>query len=353
MSKFYTLTVKQVNRETPDTVSIEFSVPDAHKNAFTYKQGQYLTFKFTSNGQEMRRSYSICSSPYNGDNLRVAVKEVPGGVFSAFANRDLKAGDQLESMPPMGNFYTELSPAQQKMYVGFAAGSGITPFMSIIKSVLEVEGGSRVHLVYGNKDENSVIFKKELEELCARYDRLKVTYVYSRQKSEDALFEGRIDKNKCVSLLDRLQLTTANEYFICGPEQMILDVSETLKAAGVDKKKIHFELFTTPVNLPSESIAAGSFNGTSEVTVLMDGMETSFQLESGGLNILDAAIDAGVDAPFSCKGAVCCTCKAKIVEGKAIMNMNYALSEEEVERGYILTCQAHPQSDKLVVDFDV
>jgi ring-1,2-phenylacetyl-CoA epoxidase subunit PaaE len=207
--------------------------------------------------------------------------------------------------------------------------------------------------VYGNKDENSVIFKKELEELCQKYDRLKVTYVYSRQKNSDALFEGRIDKIKCGQLLDRLQMKNATEYFICGPEQMIIDVSETLKELGIDKKKVHFELFTTPVKLPSESKAAGSFNGTSEVTVIMDGMETSFQLDANGLNILDASIDAGVDAPFSCKGAVCCTCKAKIVEGKAMMDMNYALSDEEVEKGYILTCQSHPQSEKLIVDFDV
>lgn len=237
--------------------------------------------------------------------------------------------------------------------MGFAAGSGITPFLSIIKSVMQVEGGSKFHLVYGNKDEDSVIFKKELDELCAKYDRLKVSYVYSRQKSNDPIFEGRIDKNKCAQLLDSLQLKNATEYFICGPEQMIMDVSDTLKQIGVDKKKVHFELFTTPVNLPSDSKAAGSFNGVSAVTVIMDGMETSFDLDANGLNILDAAMDAGVDAPFSCKGAVCCTCKAKIVEGKALMNMNYALSEEEVENGFILTCQAHPQSEKLVVDFDV
>lgn len=355
MSKFYDLKVSRVNRETTDSVSIEFEVPAVLKSVFTYKQGQYLTFKYAKNGEELRRSYSICSSPYTNETLKVAVKMVKDGVFSTFANTALKAGDVLSTMPPAGNFYSELKDGQKKKYVAFAAGSGITPVLSIVKSVLAVEKNSSIELIYGNKDENSTIFKSEIDALKANHPQLNVTYVYSRQSCGDALCEGRIDKSKCLQLIDAKGLTSADEFFICGPEEMILNASEALKEKGVDKKKVHFELFTTPVKLGGESTATpvSDFKGKAKVTVLMYGEATNFELDAKGKNLLDASIDAGVDAPFSCKGAVCCTCKAKIIEGKASMDMNYALSEEEVNDGYILTCQAHPQSEKLTVDFDV
>ena len=353
MSKFYPLKIAKVNRETADTVSVELEIPAELKSSFTYKQGQYLTFKSVMNGQEVRRSYSICSSPYNGEALKVAVKEVPNGLFSSFANRQLKPGDVLETMPPAGNFYTELNAANNKFYVLFAAGSGITPILSIIKAVLKVEPASRVHLVYGNKDAESAIFKNELDALTGTNTKFKITYVYSRDTSAET--QGRINKAKCNEIVTKFELGHADEYFICGPEEMIIAVSEYLGEKGIAKNKIHFELFTTPVNLKSEPVAVtpGNFEGNANVTVIMDGSETNFNLSTKGQSVLDAAIGAGVDAPFSCKGAVCCTCKAKVVEGKAIMDMNYALSEEEVESGYILTCQSHPASAKLVVDFDV
>lgn len=354
MSKFYSLKVSRIIRETADTVSIEFEVPADLKNVFEYKQGQYLTFKYLSKGQEIRRSYSICSSPYANEKLKVAVKQVPEGVFSTYANTGLMEGHSLEVMPPMGNFYTELNAGNQKQYVAFAAGSGITPVLSIIKSILLVENKSTVHLVYGNKDTASTIFKSELDKLAEQYANFQLTYVFSRQGNNDTILEGRINAEKSASIINQCKLAHANEYFICGPEEMIISVSKTLEKLGVDKKKVHFELFTTPVNLGAgEPQTVSTFSGKSKVTVLMDGAETNFELESSGINILDASIEAGVDAPFSCKGAVCCTCKAKVLEGKAIMNMNYALSDEEVASGYILTCQAHPQSEKLVVDFDV
>lgn len=353
MSKFYELTVSRINRETPDTVSIEFLIPEAVRSIFQYKQGQYLTFKINKDGQEYRRSYSICSSPYNGEGLKVAVKEVNNGIFSTFANRELKEGNVLQTMPPMGNFFTELKADQQKKYVAFAAGSGITPVLSIIKSVLLVEKGSEFQLFYGNKDENSIIFKNEIETLASNYPNFKFTYIFSRQKAADNHQEGRIDRAKAEELLKKNNLENASEYFVCGPEDMIHAVTGLLADKKVDKKKVHFELFTTPVAKPADSTSTESFSGMSKVTAIMDGNETAFDLSGKGISILDAAIDAGLDAPFSCKGAVCCTCKAKVLEGKVKMDMNYALSDEEVAEGYILTCQSHPLTAEVKVDFDV
>jgi ring-1,2-phenylacetyl-CoA epoxidase subunit PaaE len=354
MSQFHALKVKKIVRQTADAVSIELEVPSDKVAKFKYKQGQYLTFKMLDKGQEIRRSYSICSSPYNGEGLKVAVKEVANGAFSSYANKQLKEGDELQTMEPTGNFFTELNASNAKKYVGFVAGSGITPVLSILKSVLLVEPKSTFHLIYGNKDENSVIFKTELDELKNKYSNLTISYIYSRQSNDDKLFNGRIDDSKCKDLVNKFDLNKSDEFFLCGPEEMIMAVSENLKANKVDKHKIHFELFTTPVKLKQESTAAvENFSGISKVTTIINGDEVNFDLSGKGMSVLDAAIKAGGDAPFSCKGAVCCTCRAKVLEGKAKMNMNYALSEEEVADGFILTCQAHPLTERLVVDFDV
>jgi ring-1,2-phenylacetyl-CoA epoxidase subunit PaaE len=354
MSQFHALKVKKIVRQTADAVCIELEVPADKATKFKYKQGQYLTFKMLDKGQEIRRSYSICSSPYNGEGLKVAVKEVTNGAFSAYANKQLKEGDELHTMEPTGNFFTELNPSNAKKYVGFAAGSGITPILSILKSVLQVEPKSTFHLFYGNKDEKCVIFKTELDELKAKYPNLSVFYIYSRQDTGDKLYNGRIDDVKVKDLIAKFDLTRANEFFLCGPEEMIMAVSENLKANKVDKHKIHFELFTTPVKLKQEDTApVENFTGISKVTTIINGDEVHFDLAGKGMSVLDAAIKAGGDAPFSCKGAVCCTCRAKVLEGKAKMDMNYALSEEEVNDGFILTCQSHPLTERLVVDFDV
>lgn len=353
MSSFHALKVKKIVRQTADAVCIELDVPTEIASAFTYKQGQYLTFKMMEKGQEIRRSYSICSSPYNGEGLKVAVKEVPNGAFSGFANKTLKEGDVLETMTPTGNFFTELKASNAKKYVGFAAGSGITPILSILKSVLQVEPKSSFHLIYGNRDANSVIFKNEIEELKNKYSQLSVTNIYSRAEMNNKLMHGRIDADKCKELETHFNLSKSDEFFICGPEEMIMAVSEFLKASKVDKSKIHFELFTTPVKLKQEASDVADFNGISKVTTIINGDEVTFDLSGKGMSVLDAAIKAGGDAPFSCKGAVCCTCRAKIIEGKAKMDMNYALSDEEVNEGFILTCQSHPLTERLIVDFDV
>ncbi len=357
MSAFHPLTVAEVRRETPDTVSVAFDVPAELADTFSYTQGQYLTFKLKLDGEELRRSYSLCSSPARNEKLRVAVKEVEQGRASAYFNRTVKAGDIIETMAPEGNFYTELNAAQAKHYVGFAVGSGITPIHSILHTVLLKEPQSRFTLVYGNRSIESVIFGRELDQLLQEYSgRFKLLHVWSRQDTGVPELNGRIDELKTAWLCREPEIVNADEFFICGPEAMIMQVSETLQKQGVKKEKIHFELFTTPVLMKSEATAvdeATDFSGDAEITVIMDGIETAFTLSSKGMSILDAAIEAGADAPYSCKGAVCCTCKAKVTEGKAIMDMNYALTDREVAEGYVLTCQAHPQSGKVVVDYDV
>lgn len=356
MAHFHTLTIADVKRETADTVSIAFDIPENLKSDFKYIQGQYLTFKAQINGEEVRRSYSLCSSPSTDNELRVAIKKVPNGLFSTYANESLKTGDTLETMPPMGNFYTELKEGQSKRYVAFAAGSGITPVLSILKTSLTTETNSRFTLFYGNRNSDSIIFKNELSALAEKYaDRLNVHHILSREEQSNSLLNGRIDAEKCKGLCESYKnVQSADEFFLCGPAEMIDNVTNTLSGLGVDKKHIHFELFNTPVmaeNQPKRA-ASKSSNGLSTVTVIMDGDETTFELSSNGDSVLDAALDAGVDVPFACKGAVCCTCKAKVKEGDVEMDMNYALEDEEVEEGFILTCQSHPKSATVIVDYD-
>lgn len=352
MSLFKTVKVVDINKETSDAVSVAFGVDVKNNSDFNYKSGQYITIKKVINGEDVRRSYSLSSSP-NESDFRIAVKKIEGGKMSSFLNDILKEGDELEVMTPTGNF--SLTPANDKYYVGFAAGSGITPIISMIKSVLTTTN-SKFTLFYGNKTDASTIFKKELDQLVAENpDRLKLNYIYSKQVSANKLFEGRITKEKFEEFLrEDVALLKADGFYLCGPEQMINEVSERLNYLGVNKDKVHFELFTAPTKEVGENkTLENEFTGTSKVVAIMDGDEIEFDLAADGDFILDASIEHGIDAPFSCKGAVCCTCKAQVIEGKAIMEMNYSLSDAEVEEGFILTCQAHPASEKLVVDFDV
>ena len=355
MARFHSLKIKEVRRETSDTVSIAFDLDQGQKEAFQYIQGQYLTLKADINGEEVRRSYSICTSPAEDAPIRVVVKKVPGGKFSTFANESLKAGDVLEAMPPMGNFYTTLDAAQSKNYVAFAAGSGITPMMSIMKTIMAVEPNSTFTLFYGNKNAGSVIFKEELEDLKDKHLlRMRVYHVMSREELSSELFTGRITGDKCSRFCEHLiDVKNTDEVFLCGPVGMIEEVTETLVEAGMDKKNIHFELFTTgtPTAGKKEDLLPEE-NVDSKVTIILDGDEMTFPLSSRGENILDAALNSGADVPYACKGAVCSTCKARVLEGKVDMEMNYALEEDELERGFILTCQSHPVSEKVVVDFD-
>lgn len=359
MARFHTLLVADVHHETPDCIVVTFRIPRELREDFRFIHGQYLTLKLSVNGEELRRSYSICSSPLDPEEVRIAVKKVKGGRASTALVDKLKPGMTIEVMTPMGNFTTALDPSQAKHYVAFAAGSGITPILSILKTVLRTEPRSRFTLFYGNTDVDRIIFRTKLEELKGRFgDRLNVYHILSQGKDEDALFNGRITTVKASQLLGRFVTDSLDkEYFICGPEQMMVNVSEALERMGVERKRIHVELFTTPVvaeprQQQGSATSNGAFSGKAKVTVIIDGRETILDMDAKGDPVLDAAIDAGLDVPYACKGAVCCTCKARVLEGEVEMDMNYALTDEEVADGYVLTCQTHPRSAHVVIDYD-
>lgn len=354
---FHQLKVCDIRRETPDCVSVAFEVPASLAGTFRFTQGQYITLRTHLNGEEVRRSYSICSSPLDNE-LRVAVKHTEHGLFSTYANTQLKKGDTLDVMPPIGKFFVELNPALRRQYIGFAAGSGITPLLSIIKTTLRTEPFSSFTLVYGNRNRHSIIFKEELEALKNLYmHRFRVIYILSREKTDAAINFGRIDAEKCCALCEKTLDTAATDaFFLCGPEAMIFSVKEQLEQLGVDTKKIHFELFTTPGTQKTVTAAHTGVADTgakSRITVKLDGISFDFDLGFNSEPILDAALQQGADLPYACKGGVCCTCRAKLVEGEVDMEVNYGLEPDEIAQGFILTCQSHPRTEKVVVDFDV
>ena len=352
MPEFHSLKVKEIIKETNDTVSVSFQVPEDLKEAYAFTPGQYLTLKLTINNEEQRRSYSICSS--SAEDITVAVKRVENGLVSSYLNEVLKENDEMEVMTPEGNFTLETDQAKKRKFVGFAAGSGITPIMSMIKELSMDETETVFTLFYSNKMESDVIFKHQLDQLAG--DNLKINYIYTRQKLNNPLLEGRIDKSKATELIKAdLSCLNADAFYLCGPEEMIFNVKSALEEFGVLNTKIKFELFTTPVLMaekPKQQEADENFDGEALVTVIYDDEEIDFNLNKDGDTILDAAMDNDVDVPFSCKGAVCCTCKAKVTEGKVTMDANYALSDQEVEDGYVLACQSHPASAKVTLDFD-
>lgn len=356
MAAFYPLKTKQLTKETTDCTSVTFEVPEKLVEEFRFKQGQYLTLKTEIDGKEVRRSYSLCSGPHEGE-LKVAVKKIPDGTFSTFVNDELQEGDILEVMPPMGDFYTEMNPANSKNYIAFAAGSGITPIMSIMKAVLKAEPNSTFTLFYVNKYASTVIFKEEIEGLKNIFlDRLRVFHFFSREISDLPLFSGRMTGEKAKDILDKLiDLKKDHEFFLCGPQEMVFDIRDTLEEAGVKKENVHFELFTSAdggENKKRIQTKLAKQEKVCEVFIKDGGNSFGFNLPMGTDNILDAAIARGADLPYSCKGGVCSTCKAKLVEGEIEMAVNYALEPEEVEAGYILTCQAYPVSEKVIVDYD-
>lgn len=353
---FHRLKVKEVKKETPDCVSVVFEIPLELKNDFTFEQGQNITIKKEIDGEEIRRSYSICSAVFENE-LRVAIKKVDGGKFSSFANLELAAGDKLDILPPTGKFNTKLNADNAKQYIAFAAGSGITPVISIIKTTLHTEPKSSFTLVYGNRGRSSIIFFEELEGLKNKYlSRFNFINVLSRERTDAPVNSGRINSEKLNELNKLVDYSNADEFFICGPEEMIFCVKDFLDALGINKKKIHFELFTTPgqAKIKSQKSKTETDNRPkSEITVKLDGRSFGFELGFDNDSILDAALKQGADLPFACKGGVCCTCKAKLLEGEVEMDVNWGLEQEEVEQGYILTCQSHPKTEKVVVDFDI
>lgn len=355
MSKFYPLTVAKVKHETRDAIAVTFAVPPELKSTFAYQQGQHLTLRAMIDGEDVRRSYSICSAVQD-ETLRVAIKRTPGGLFSSWANEQLQPGATLDVMPPMGHFNVPLDATSERHYLAFAAGSGITPILSIIKTTLLAEPKSRFTLVYGNRASSSVIFRDELTDLKDVYmGRLKLVYVMSREQQDIELFNGRITGEKCSAFLQHwIDIQDIDVAFVCGPEDMMHGVSKSLQDAGLPKERIRIELFAASIPKHEHKprpVAQGAAHQT-EVTVIMDGSAASFTMDKDKESILDAGLRAGIDMRYSCKGGVCSTCRCKVVEGNVEMDVNYALEDYEVARGFVLSCQAFPITDKLIVDFD-
>ena len=348
MSSFLKLIIKEVKRETKDAVSILFNVPQELKANYNFIAGQYLNLKLTLDGQEIRRAYSICSSPESGE-LRIAVKAVKDGVFSPFANTKLKAGDVIEVGTPEGKFTFEPQAERQKNYVAFAAGSGITPIMSILKSVLKNEPKSSFVLVYGNKSPEETIFHQELHDLQLQYvGRLFVHYVFSQAKADNALF-GRIEKSAVNFVLkNKHKELEFDKFYLCGPEEMINKVTDVLKEHNVKDSAIKFELFASST---AENTIEKSLSGHSKITIMVDDEETTFEM-SQKQTVLDAALKQGIDAPYSCQGGICSSCLARVTSGTAEMTKNSILTEKEIASGLILTCQAHPTSESIYIDYD-
>lgn len=353
---FHPLVIKEIRKETADCVSILFDIPGPLQKDFRFTQGQSLTIRALIKGEEVRRTYSLCSSPLDGE-WRVAVKKVEGGLFSGYANEQLKAGDTLEVMQPVGRFNTPLDPSQQKQYLAFAAGSGITPVLSIIKTTLLTEPLSHFTLVYGNRNRASILFFEELESLKNRFmGRLSLLHVLSRERTDTPVHFGRIGPQKLEELGKMIDYAQIDEYFLCGPEEMIFSVKGFLEQKGVNNKKIHFELFnsTGPASKPAKQVQTGESQVQSTITIKSDGRSFDVKLPlNSDKTILDAALQQGADLPYACKGGMCCTCKARILEGEVSMDVHWGLEEEEVEQGFILACQSHPRTEKVVVDFDI
>ena len=346
MSTFHKLSIKNYIQETANAVSLIFDIPEHLKDNFSFKAGQYVTLKTTIEAKEIRRSYSICSSPNSGE-LKVAIKRVENGVFSTYAISHLKTGDVIEVHEPEGKFILE--PTRSTNYLGIVAGSGITPVLSMIKTVLQLEPSSSFTLIYGNKSSDETMFKTELDALSLAYDtRFNLEYVFSRQNEEGALF-GRIDEVHTNYFIKNIYKNWSfKTAFLCGPEEMIKTVSTTLKENHYKESQILFELFTASINEESSSELK---DGQTEVAVLLDDEELSFTMNQKD-NILAAALRNDVDAPYSCQGGVCSSCLGKVTQGTAVMVKNSILTDDEVNEGFILTCQAHPTSSKISIDFD-
>jgi ring-1,2-phenylacetyl-CoA epoxidase subunit PaaE len=357
MARFHALQVTDIRRDTRDAVVVTLKPDAADQDAFDFIQGQYLTFRRDFDGEELRRSYSICAGKDEGC-LKVGIKRVEGGAFSTWANEDLKVGDRLDVMPPMGRFFTELEPEKAKSYLGFAGGSGITPVLSIIKTVLAREPKSTFTLIYANRQTSSIMFREELEDLKNTYlGRFSVIHILETETQDIDLFTGRIDAEK-MDLLFRLWVDAeeVDTAFICGPEPMMLTIADSLRKHGLADEQIRFELFASSqpgrAKARAQSQAAATGAGKCEVSVTLDGSTRNFEMEKNGNSVLEAAIANSMDAPYSCKAGVCSTCRAKVIEGEVEMEVNHALEDYEVRAGYVLSCQCIPVSDKVVISYD-
>jgi len=357
LATFYSIPVKDIYKETDDCSVVTFDIPENLTDTFAFRQGQHLTLKAMINGEDTRRSYSLCSSPID-KQWQVAVKEIPGGVFSTYVNRKLKKGDVLELMAPSGTFGVEVAPETPKNYLFFAAGSGITPVLSMIRTHLASESEATCKLFYVNRTAKSIIFKEQLEQLRNRYfGRFEIYYFLTKERRDIELLNGRFDTEKMQVLSKTfIDIPDTNEVFLCGPEEMVQFVSDYLIDTGLPKELIHFELFVTGLSAEDkarqERLAQHNVEGV-EVIIVDGGKEFQFTMTKDYDNILDAALGAGADLPFACKGGVCSTCKCEVLEGNVEMKVNYALSDKEVSQNLVLSCQSVPTTDKVKVDFDV
>jgi len=357
VAKFHSLKIKDIYKETSDCSVVTFDIPDELTSEFKFRQGQHLTLKADIDGEDTRRSYSLCSSPLE-NTWRVAVKQIPEGKFSTLINSKIAVGDTLEVMAPSGTFGVPIQPEKVKNYLFFAAGSGITPLLSMIKTHLAAEPNSTCKLFYVNKTAKSIIFKEELEQLRNTYfGRLEIYYFLTKEKRDIDLFNGRFDDDKMRVLTKTfIDIPDTSEVFLCGPEAMVNFVSNYLVSNGLPPELIHFELFISGLSEEdierSERLAQQNVEGV-EVTIVDGGKDFHFTMTKDYDNILDAALGAGADLPFACKGGVCSTCKCKVIEGSVEMKVNYALEEHEVNQNLVLSCQSVPTSDKVKVDFDV
>lgn len=357
MARFHPLKVTDIKRETQDAVVVTLTPRDEDLDRFSFIQGQYLTLRRDFDGQELRRSYSICAG-LDDNALRVGIKRVDGGAFSTWANEELTLGHEIEAMVPMGRFHAPIEPDIGRTYLGFAGGSGITPLISIIKTVLAREPDSRFTLVYANRTIKSIMFREELEDLKNRYlGRFSVIHVLEQEGQEIDLFTGRIDADKMKGLFTHwLDPNAIDMAFICGPEPMMLTIAQSLRDHGLKDEQIKFELFASsqPGRAPKRAVSrhkAEPGDGT-EATVTLDGATRSFQMPREGQSILDAAIANDLDAPFSCKAGVCSTCRCKVLEGEVEMAVNHALEDYEVRAGYVLSCQSYPVTARVVISYD-
>src|ERR1700746_3751668 len=352
--RFHRLAVSDLRRETADAVSLTFAIPKELAEDYRFSPGQYLTLRTTMDGEQVRRSYSICSGPDDGE-LRIAVKKVDGGAFSSWAADELKCGDELDVMTPTGRFGVTAAPGEARVYIGFAAGSGITPILSIIKGVLAREGDSRFFLFYGNRSTGGMLFREALEELKDRFiERLSVFHVISGEEQDIPILHGRLDGEKVRVLLRSLvPASSVDHVFICGATGVREDIEATCRDIGIAEERIHVERFVSGLGgkpRPKAMVAA-SAPPKAFALLIIDGKRREVPIADGEA-ILDAALRGGVDLPFACKGGMCSTCRAKLVEGKAEMELNYSLEPWELKAGFILTCQAKPITEKVVVDYD-
>lgn len=353
MARFHKLTVTDIHKTIRDAVVVTLTPDDPE--SFDFTQGQYLTFRRDFDGQELRRSYSICAGKDDGI-LQVGIKRVDGGAFSTWANEELAMGDTIEAMPPMGNFHTPIEPGTAKSYLGFAGGSGITPVLSIIKTTLAREPNADFTLVYANKSATTIMFREELEDLKNRYmGRFTVIHVLEADTQEIDLFTGLVDEEKCALLFKQwINIKSIDTAFICGPEPMMLGIAKSLRDHGLSDSQIKFELFASaqPGRAAKKAVSKSASSGAgTEAVINLDGTSRTITMDAD-TSILDAALSENMDAPYACKAGVCSTCRCKVLEGEVEMIANHALEDYEVEKGYVLSCQAYAKSDKVVVDYD-